>query len=134
MSVKLPSVKIRQHIYKAATVLIPLVTLLGYYNIVPVAVAGAVATLLGFLSSGLADRATTQQQKDGTLILTGSVQEQVNKGTDILINEAVDAIEGLSQVGNKLDRLKDARDQAVIGAGGIPVLGPLAKEALDRLI
>lgn len=129
----LPPIHIRQIVYKATLVLIPVVTVLAHLGIIPVAVAGAIGTLLGVFSSGLADKASAQLQKDGTLILTGSVQEQVAKGTDILINDAVNTINGLDQVGKNLDLLNQAKDRAITSISEVPVLGPLAKQVLDRL-
>lgn len=130
---KLPDIKYRKLIYKTALFLIPIVTALGASGAIPLTVAGGVGTFLGFITNLLADRASAQLQKDGTLILTGPVQEQVNKGTDILIEQAINAINGLDEAGKNLDRLNEVKDRAIDAAGNVPVLGPLAKEALDRL-
>jgi hypothetical protein len=88
---------------------------------------------LGFITNLLADRASAQQQNDGTLILTGSVQEQVTKGTGILIDEAYKAIDGLSEVGKTLEVLNAAKETAIKQAREVPVIGPLAQQVLDRL-
>jgi hypothetical protein len=129
----LPDIKYRKLFYKACLVLIPVITALGASGIIPLAVAGGIGTVLSFLSNLLAERATTALQKDGTLILTGTVQDQVNKGIDILAQGAVDAVEGLNDVGRNLERLNDLRDRSVEVAVSVPVLGPLAAQILNQL-
>lgn len=130
---KLPPINYRRLIYKSCLFLIPFVTALGASGFIPLNVAGGIGTALGFLTNLLADRASAQLERDGTLILTGTVQEQVNKGTNILIDEAVSAIDGLSQVGKQLDRLNEVKNQAIDAAADVPILGPLARDILNRL-
>jgi hypothetical protein len=130
---KLPDIQYRRLIYKSAIFLIPIVTALGASGVIPLPVAGGIGTFLGFITNLLADRASAQQQNDGTLILTGSVQEQVTKGTGILIDEAYKAIDGLSEVGKTLEVLNAAKETAIKQAREVPVIGPLAQQVLDRL-
>lgn len=129
----LPDIKYRKLIYKVCLVLIPVITALGASGIIPLAVAGGIGTALSFLSNLLAERATTALQKDGTLILSGSVQDQVNQGIDILAKGAVDAVQGLDEVGRHLDRLNEVRDRSIEAAVTVPVLGPLAAQILAEL-
>lgn len=129
----LPDIKYRKMIYKACLVLIPVVTALGASGIIPLAVAGGIGTVLSFLSNLMAERATTALQKDDTLVLTGSVQDQVNQGIDILTKGAVDAVKGLDDVGSHLQRLNEIRDRSMEVAVSVPVLGPLASQILNEL-
>lgn len=130
---KLPDIQYRRAIYKTALFLIPIVTALGASGIIPLPVAGGVGTFLGFITNLLADRASAQLEKSGTLILSGSVEEQVNKGIDILASEAAKSIDNLNQVGLNLDRLNQAKNDAITQVTNTPVLGPLAQQILDRL-
>jgi hypothetical protein len=129
----LPDLPYRRIVYKAVIALIPAVGALVPAGVLTAGTAGLIAGFLGFLGNLLADRGSAQLERDGTLILTGSVQEQVAKGTDILISDAVNTINGLDQVGQNLDKLNQVREQAITTIGGIPVLGPLAQQVLDRL-
>ena len=130
---QLPDIHYRRMVYKACLLLIPVVTALGGSGVIPLPIAGVIGSVLGFFSNLLADRASSQLQKDGTLILSGSVQEQVNKGIDILTNQAVNTIDGLNQVGVQLDRLNKVKNDALDQVKNVPVLGPLAQQILDRL-
>ena len=129
----LPDIKYRKMIYKASLVLIPVITALGASGIIPLAVAGGIGTALSFLSNLLAERATTSLQSDDTLSLTGSVQDQVNQGIDMLAKGAVDAVQGLDDVGRHLERLNEVRDRSIQAATQVPVLGPLAAQILNQL-
>jgi hypothetical protein len=130
---KLPDIQYRRLAYKIVLALIPAVGALVPAGVLTAGTAGVIAGVLGFLGNLLADRASNQLQKDGTLILSGSVEEQVNKGIDILASEAAKSFDNLSQVGINLDRLNQVKDDAVRQVQEIPVLGPLAREVLDRI-
>lgn len=130
---KLPDIHYRVLVYKTCIFLIPIVTALGASGVIPLPIAGGIGTVLGFFSNLLAAKASSQLQKDGTLILTGTVQEQVNKGIDILTGQAINTIDGLNQVGVQLDRLNKVKDDALDQVKNVPVLGPLAQQILDRL-
>jgi hypothetical protein len=95
-------------------------------------VAGIIVGVLGWLGSLLADRGSSQLQKDGTLVLTGSVPEQVSKGLDILVNQTVSTIDQISEIGKGVNRLQDVKDDLVRSLDGVP-LGPLAQQAIQSL-
>ena len=124
---KLPPLNIRQRVYKLCKISIPAVGLLYATGLIPLPIAGPLVTLLGTIVSVLADKGSEQLQKDGTTILTGSVSEQVNKGMDILLNNAVQAIDILSNVGQTAIQAKEQATTAVLQT---PILGDLARQAM----
>ena len=67
------------------------------------------------------------------IILSGTVQEQVNKGIEILTDQAVKSVDGLNSVGVQLDRLNQVKNEALDQVKHVPVLGPLAQEILDSI-
>lgn len=130
---KLPPINIRQAFYKVSLVGIALATLLGSLGVIPLPVAGAIGTLLGVLGNGLADHASSQLQKDGTLVLTGPVEKQVTDGINILAGQAADSITGINRVNDALAQANKVRDEVLDMVRSNPVVGPLAREVLDRL-
>lgn len=129
----IPNVNIRDAVYGLSLVIAAVVGLLGTLGVIPLATAGAIGTVVGAIGNALAKRTVSQQKKDGTLVLTGSVENQVTKGTDILINEVIEKVNGLDQVGRNLDKLNKVKDEALATVDSIPVVGPLTRKALDIL-
>lgn len=130
----LPPINIRQSIYKFSAVGIALATLLGSLGVIPLPVAGAIGTFLGVLGNALADTASAQQRKDGTLVLTGPVEKQVTDGINILAEQAADTVTGINKVNDALAQANRVRDEVIGVVRGTPVVGPLASEALDRIL
>ena len=128
----LPSLPIRQMMYKAVLAAIPAVGAIASTGAITPTVAGIIVGVLGWLGSLLADRGSRQLQKDGTLVLTGSVPEQVSKGLDILVNQTVSTIDQISEIGKGVNRLQDVKDDLVRSLDGVP-LGPLAQQAIQSL-
>jgi len=128
----LPSLPIRQMMYKAVLAAIPAVGAIASTGAITPTVAGIIVGVLGWLGSLLADRGSSQLQKDGTLVLTGSVPEQVSKGLDILVNQTVSTIDQISEIGKGVNRLQDVKDDLVRSLDGVP-LGPLAQQAIQSL-
>jgi len=130
----LPDIHYRQLAYKTVLALIPAVGAIATAGILTVGQAGIIVGVLGFLGNLLADRASSQLRKDGTLILSGTVEEQVNKGIDILTKQATDSVGALDQVGNSLDNLNKVKNGAIDAVGSIPVLGPITKDILRDIL
>jgi hypothetical protein len=118
--------------YKAVLAAIPAVGAIASTGAITPTVAGIIVGVLGWLGSLLADRGSSQLQKDGTLVLTGSVPEQVSKGLDILVNQTVSTIDQISEIGKGVNRLQDVKDDLVRSLDGVP-LGPLAQQAIQSL-
>ncbi len=129
----LPDIHYRQIAYKAIIALIPVLgatlTAAGVDPITTLLVVGG----LGWLGNLLADRGATQLRKDGTLILTGSVPDQVNRGIEILAQQAATTINDLSKIGKSAGGLTDVADQVSAAVRDVPVLGPLAQQAISLL-
>lgn len=130
---KLPDIQYRRLAYKAVLALIPAVGAIASVGVLTVSQAGVIAAILGWLGSLLADRGSAQLQKDGTLILTGTVQEQVAKGTDILIADAVKSLDVLNQAGHQFDKLNQVKNQSINAVNSIPVLGPISAQILKDI-
>lgn len=131
---KLPDIQYRRAIYKIVVAAIPVVGTLAAGGLIAATPALIIASVLGFLGNLLADRASNQLQKDGTLILTGSVEKQVIDGINILAGKAADSVSGIEHVNEALAKANKARDEVVTTVSSTPVLGPLAAEALDRIL
>jgi hypothetical protein len=130
----LPDIAYRKLAYKAVLALIPAVGAVASVGVLTVSQAGIIVGILGWLGSLLAERASTQLQKDGTLILTGSVEDQVAKGIEILTKKATDSVEALDRAGSGLDILNQAKTGAINAAGNIPVLGPITQAILKDIL
>lgn len=130
---KLPPINYRQTIYKVCIVGVALATLLGSLGVIPITVAGAVGTFLGVLGNALADRASSQLQEDGTLVLSGPVDKQVVDGINVLINSARSQVEGLDRVAEAAAQAAKVKDEVITAVQGAPVIGPLAKQVLDQI-
>jgi F420-0:gamma-glutamyl ligase-like protein len=131
--VKLPDIQYRRILYKVILALIPVVGALVPSGVLTAGTAGLIAGALGFLGNLLADRASSQLQADGTLILTGPVEKQVTDGINILAGQAADTITGINQVNDALAQANKIRDEVIDTVRSTPVVGPLAREVLDRL-
>ena len=121
--------RIRQTLYGVGTIATALLTLLSVWKIIDPStastVSAAVAGLLSLVGAGAAGTAAvvvTRQQKNGAFDEV-SPSDQVIGG----INAVIDAQRNAQA---EVERVKDALSTAV---KDVPVLGPLAQQAIDRL-
>jgi glucan phosphoethanolaminetransferase (alkaline phosphatase superfamily) len=124
------SPKVRQMLYSAGVVTFALLTLLSTLRVIDQDVASSVSALVtavlgvfGVTVSGTAAWAVTKQQHDGTFTRSADPAEQVVAGLNAVVEQANNAQA-------QMDRVKDAVSAAV---KEVPVLGPLAQQALDQL-
>lgn len=129
---KLPDIQYRRMVYKACLALIPAVGALATSGVITAATAGVIAGILGFVGNLLADRGSKQLQTDGTLILKGSVPQQVNQGLEIIAGQIEQKINDVTDIGKNVGRVKDARDQLNEMLGNSPI-GNLAQQAMDAI-
>ncbi|AGT14261.1 holin [Mycobacterium phage Adzzy] len=125
--------KIRQSVYLAGTVISGIVGILLLWGGID---AGAAANLdqivtgLGALIGGGANAAAARkvntQRKDGTFETAEEVSpvDQVINSLPVIVQKANDAAADL-------ERVKEA---AAAVAGATPVIGPLAKEAIEQIL
>ncbi len=121
--------RFRQVLYALGLVIFAVLTLLSTLRIIDDAVAASVSAavtailgLFGVTVSGTAAWAVTKQQKSGAFT-EHSPADQVVSGINAVIAQAQHAQA-------EVDRVKDAVSTAV---AEVPVLGPLAKQAIDSL-
>lgn len=121
--------KVRQILYAVGLVLFALLTVLSTFKVIDETTAASVSAaltavlgLFGVTVSGVAGWAVTKQQKSGAFE-EHSPADQVVAAINQVLTQAETAQA-------EVDRVKDAVSQAV---GQVPVLGPLAQQALDRL-
>lgn len=121
--------KVRQILYAVGLVLFAILTVLSTLKIIDQETAASVSAaltavlgLFGVTVSGVAGWAVTKQQKSGAFE-THSPADQVVSAINQVLAQAENAQA-------EVDRVKEAVSQAV---GEVPVLGPLAQQALDRL-
>lgn len=121
--------KVRQILYAVGLVLFAILTVLSTFKIIDQETAASVSAaltavlgLFGVTVSGVAGWAVTQQQKNGAFEEHSPADQVVSA-----INQVLAQAENAQA---EVDRVKDAVSQAV---GQVPVLGPLAQQALDRL-
>lgn len=122
--------KIRQSIYAVGTIATALLGLLSLWKIVDPATANLVnASLAGLLSllgvgaAGTAAVVTSRQRHDGTFDRVDPADAVVN-GIDAVLRAKQEAEA-------QVERVREAVGNAV---NDIPVLGPNAKEVLDRIL
>jgi glucan phosphoethanolaminetransferase (alkaline phosphatase superfamily) len=120
---------VRQILYSLGVLAFALLALLSTLRIIDETVAASVSAaltavlgLFGVTVSGVAYGAVTKQQKEGTFNHP-SPADQVVTGLNAVIEQANNAQA-------EVDRVKEAVSTAV---RDVPVLGPLAQQALDRL-
>lgn len=121
--------KIRQTLYAVGTIATAILTLLSAWRVLDPStastVSAALAAVLGMFGVGAAGTAavvTAQQRKDGTFD-TVSPADQVVAGIDAVLKAQ-------QQAQAEVERVKTAVTEAV---KDVPVLGPLAQQAIDRL-
>lgn len=122
--------KIRQTLYSVGTIATALLSLLALWNVVDPNTASTVnaglaglLSLLGVGAAGTAAVITRKQRHDGTFDAPPDPAEAVVNGIEAVLKAKQEAEA-------QVDRVRDAVSNAV---RDVPVLGPLAQEALDRL-
>lgn len=122
--------KIRQTIYAVGAIATSLLTLLSVWRILDPATASTInAALAGLLSllgvgaAGTAAVVTKKQRHDGTF-------DGPPDPADAVVNGIEAVLKAKQEAEAQVDRVRDAVSNAV---KDVPVLGPLAQEALDRL-
>lgn len=121
--------KVRQLLYAAGVVAFALLTLLSALRVIDqntaASISAAVTAVLGLFGvtvSGTAAWAVTKQQQAGAFT-EHSPADQVVDGINRVIEQAHNAQ-------TEVERVKEALSTAV---ADVPVLGPLAQQALDKL-
>ena len=121
--------KVRQILYTFGVVVFAVLTVASTFKIIDPDVAASVSAavtavlgLFGVTVAGTAAYNINKQQKDG------SFDDQ--DPADVVV-QGIDAVlKAQQEAQSQVDRVRDAVSSAV---KDVPVLGPLAKEALDRL-
>lgn len=123
------SPKVRQILYTMGVVAFAALTVLSTFKIIEPDVAASVSAaltailgLFGVSVSGVAAYQVTKQQKTGTFDEVSPADKVING-----INEVIAQAETAR---TDVERVKDAVSTAV---KDVPVLGPLAQQALDAL-
>ena len=121
--------KARQILYAIGLVLFAILTILSALKVIDENTAASVSAaltavlgLFGITVSGTAAWAVTKQQKAGAFEQHSPADQVVTA-----INEVLTQAQNAQA---EVDRVKDAVSQAV---SQVPVLGPLAQQAIDRL-
>jgi hypothetical protein len=121
--------KVRQILYVAGVVAFALLTLLSATRVIDGQTAASVSAaltavlgLFGVTVSGVAYGAVTKQQHNGAFD-PQSPADQVVTGINRVIEQAA-----VAQA--EVERVKEAVSTAV---ADVPILGPLAQQAIDRL-
>jgi len=123
------SPKVRQILYSAGVVAFALLALLSTLRVIDEHTAASISAsltallgLFGVTVSGVAYGAVTKQQHNGAFD-PQSPADQVVTGINRVIEQA-------NQAQAEVERVKEAVSTAV---QDVPVLGPLAQQAIDRL-
>jgi len=121
--------KIRQTLYALGTIATAILGLLSLWGVIHPAAAGTLTTaltglltLLGVGAAGTAAVVTNRQRKEG-LFDQQSPADVVVTGINMVLEQA-------QRAQAEVDRVKDAVSNAV---EDVPILGPLAQQAIDRL-
>ena len=121
--------RVRQILYSLGVLAFAVLTLLSALRVIDehtaASISAAVTALLGLFGvtvSGVAYGAVTKQQKSGAFE-HHSPADQVVTGLNAVIEQAAHAQ-------SEVERVKEAVSTAV---KDVPVLGPLAQQAIDRL-
>lgn len=121
--------KVRQILYAVGLVLFAILTVLSTFKIIDETAAASISAaltavlgLFGVTVSGVAGWAVTKQQHAGAF--------QEHSPADQVVTAINQVLEQAQTAQAEVDRVKDAVSQAV---QQVPVLGPLAQQALDRL-
>lgn len=122
--------KIRNGLYGVGLIATGVLTLLSLFSILDPNTAATVSaqlagllSLLGVGATGTAAVITHKQRKDGTFDTVDPADQVVN-GIDAVLRAQQEAQQ-------QVERVKNAVSNAV---RDIPILGPSAKEALDRIL
>jgi predicted RecA/RadA family phage recombinase len=122
--------KVRQILYVMGVVAFALLTVLSATRVIDGQTAASVSAaltavlgLFGVTVSGVAYGAVTKQQHNGAFDAPASPADQVVTGINRVLEQAATAQA-------EVERVKDAVSTAV---QDIPILGPLAQQAIDRL-
>lgn len=121
--------KVRQVLYLVGVIIFAVLALLSAFRVIDENVAANVSAavtaflgLFGVTVSGTAAWAVTKQQRNGAFEHVAPADQVIN-GIDAVIAQAQHAQA-------EMDRVKDAVTTAV---NDVPVLGPLAQQAIDSL-
>ena len=121
--------KVRQILYAVGLVLFAILTVLSTFKIIDETAAASISAaltavlgLFGVTVSGVAGWAVTKQQHAGAF--------DSHSPADQVVTAINQVLEQAQTAQAEVDRVKDAVSQAV---QQVPVLGPLAQQALDRL-
>jgi hypothetical protein len=122
--------KVRQVLYVGGVVAFALLTVLSATRVIDGQTAASVSAaltavlgLFGVTVSGVAYGAVTKQQHNGAFDPPASPADQVVNGINRVIEQAA-----VAQA--EVERVKEAVSTAV---ADVPILGPLAQQAIDRL-
>lgn len=122
--------KVRQILYVVGVVAFALLTVLSATKVIDGQTAASVSAaltavlgLFGVTVSGVAYNAVSKQQNNGAFDPPPSPADQVVNGINAVLAQA-------EQAQAEVDRVKEAVSTAV---ADVPILGPLAQQALDRL-
>lgn len=121
--------KVRQSLYAVGTIATAVLTLLSVWRVLDPATASTInaglaglLSLLGVGAAGTAAVMTNKQRKDGTF--------EHPDPADAVVNGIESVLKAKQEADYKVDRVREAVSNAV---RDVPVLGPLAREALERL-
>lgn len=121
--------KARQILYATGTVLFAILTVLSTFKVIDENTAASVSAaltavlgLFGITVSGVAGWAVTTQRKNGAFDQHSPADQVVRS-----INEVLTQAQSAQA---EVERVKEAVSQAV---SQVPVLGPLAQQAIDKL-
>lgn len=124
------SPKFRQTVYSLGAIATSVLTLLSVWRVLDPNTASSVSaglaallSLFGVGAAGTAAVMTGQQRKDGTF--------EHPSPADQVVNGIQAVLEAQKKAQEEVERVKEAVSDAV---GTVPVLGPLAKEALDQIL
>lgn len=127
------SPKFRQTLYSLGAIATSVLTLLSVWRVLDPNTASSVSaglaallSLFGVGAAGTAAVITGQQRKDGTFDHPPELSP-----ADQVVNGLQAVIEAQQRAQSEVERVKEAVSDAV---GTVPVLGPLAKEALDQIL
>jgi hypothetical protein len=122
--------KIRQILYVTGVVAFAVLTLLSATRVIDGETAASVSAaltavlgLFGVTVSGVAWGAVTRQQHNGAFDPPASPADQVVNGINAVLAQA-------EQAKSEVERVREAVSSAV---SEVPVLGPLAQQAIDSL-
>ena len=121
--------KIRQTLYGVGTIATAILGILSVWGVVHPAAASTLTTaltglltLLGVGAAGTAAAVTHKQRKEGMF--------DAQSPADVVVTGINAVLQQAEQAQAEVDRVKDAVSAAV---ATVPILGPLAQQAINRL-